>query len=799
MEAKYLSTTLLSIWYQWHKAGINIGADRAYHLEQAGFLEVTESEKYKLYTEHDNILLKRRTFGTLSDKEVQLNNMVLLQEISSDFNDLTEDSILTSEEYLFRTKAKDFRVSEYPNVITRQMWDLEEGEKFNYSREFYEWINSINDGWQFKRNYHKFNLYKEQARRWLSEKEMSFNPNHNEDQMFHYLRIERKRCLENSLYAMNKFLFLKEGEMEGGKIKYEAWDSQALGLYLFDLRLSLLFGKLRQVGYTTTINGASIMRTMLSPSYHTKFITEKATKGHEIHEDKVAFALSNYPDYLVPTVLSDVATGTFKFGNKDYGKGRQGGANSKFVVEPPYETVVNGGSPNLVLIDEGGNIPIIGDIINQAMPALVWVNPKTQRMEWKRQLITWGTGGNMEKGGAGYEALVNQAMEAWKDKDYQYGLIFVFLNAYAKPGVNDDFLKIQKKIAYSKPGTEGVKARRTFHQSYPITVSDMFITSLATLLDQTDIEVRKKAARDIQSEWEHGYFEPEYDTSKPMPEGNVVPFKVVGARFIHLSEQDIIDDPDKVMVSIRCKPEKWKHRYFHGTDPIFTSSGKSKMASAIWDSITKRVVAEVNFRTNDYRVAYLQNLCLNLYYGKPDWLIEMNVGSGFRDFLEQHECTSNLVSNKLLPDVLQNQGLIDGVKKFSGNTAKYIVNKTEELLLMYKDNLDSLQFWQQVGTYTKKTTAKGNETYEPLNPKIHFDDLLDAYTYAYICFLAMSYKTPKQEENSDSERDFKISNQYVRDDNMNLVLRKVKIYKDGRRVVISGRQRGYKTSSGNRV
>ena len=76
------------------------------------------------------------------------------------------------------------------------------------------------------------------------------------------------------------------------------------------------------------------------------------------------------------------------------------------------------------------------------------------------------------------------------------------------------------------------------------------------------------------------------------------------------------DDDQSIEGEMLRIKKGWRYRYFQGTDPIFSESGHSKMASAIWDSHHQTISAHVNFRVEDYRYCYLQTLLLGLYYDK---------------------------------------------------------------------------------------------------------------------------------------------------------------------------------------
>jgi hypothetical protein len=81
----------------------------------------------------------------------------------------------------------------------------------------------------------------------------------------------------------------------------------------------------------------------------------------------------------------------FKPTGKD--KGMVQGVNSKLMVEAPYETAINGGSPDFVLLDEIGQMGILGGILRQGRPTLFGIDPITKKYRRLRQIILWGTGG----------------------------------------------------------------------------------------------------------------------------------------------------------------------------------------------------------------------------------------------------------------------------------------------------------------------------------------------------------------------------------------------------------------------
>ena len=502
VKSKY-SEELLGLWMRWHLEGIDIGFDRLQVLRYHGYLsaDYSNAEQKKKIIEANSAVRFGRDYTIKHQSELIADESII---ITSDGN--TDSPHIHIANVIQAAKEEDNEKVLFAGKgkVTKKDWDFENGEKLNYPIEFWNWINSINTGWQNKIYYRKFDLYQQQAAQWLAEKK-EYSPNDSLDTQLEYLKLERQRCLENSLYGLNKFLYLKEGEMGDGRRKYIAWECQAVVLYIRDLGLSAMIGKLRQVGFSTTIGGASILKTSLSKSYFSKFVTEKGDKGYEIFEDKVKFGLDNFPDYMVPTVSHDTMSGTLRFSVKK-GKGNTGGANSKYIVEPPYATVINGGSPNEVLIDEAGNIPIIGNMIDQGRPTMFWVNPATGLVEMKRRLYVWGTGGNMKKGGHAFQSVFLQAMLAWEQKNFDFGIVPLFFNAFAKPGITKEFLEKERKLAYSKTGPDAEESRTIYHQTYPITLDDMFIVGANTLLDLGTINNHILRINSKKEKGVHGYF-----------------------------------------------------------------------------------------------------------------------------------------------------------------------------------------------------------------------------------------------------------------------------------------------------
>ena len=121
--------------------------------------------------------------------------------------------------------------------------------------------------------------------------------------------------------------------------------------------------------------------------------------------------------------------------------------------------------------------------MREGRPALFKYNPNTGKMTMQQQFMAWGTGGEMDKGGSVFESEFKMCLKQWQEKNYEYGIIPLFFNAYARRGVTDKHINNERKAYLALEGTKkGEVAKVQFHQHYPITVDDMFLRKSRTCL-----------------------------------------------------------------------------------------------------------------------------------------------------------------------------------------------------------------------------------------------------------------------------------------------------------------------------
>lgn len=652
----------------------------------------------------------------------------------------------------------------HQEIVTSD-WKIKHPE-FEYPSDMVKWIDSINRGFQFMIKYEPFELYRLQAQQWLEDESNILDYDTEADQE-DWLRNELRRCEENTLYFCNKYGKIKEDKaLDGtGAIHYTAWDAQEVLLFLLDCGYSLLIGKGRQIGFTTSLCLAGMKKVTLTKSYFLKFITHSKDKGIEIFRDKVKWAYEKLPPYLAKDV-KNWTDQVMSFETKGERKGRSDASGQRFQVDAPSITAINGGSPSSVFVDEIGLMEIAGEMMAEARPAMFKFNPETGKMVMQQQFFGWGTAGDMSGGGAVFESMFRECLKHWREKNYQFGIIPLFFNAYARRGVDAKFIAQEKAVAESFKNTpKGEEKIVQFYQAYPITIDDMFIRKAKTLVPLTKIQERlSKIYSDVPIEY--GYFEPIMDKSQPTPD-LFTPYRIIGARWVKCD----VDHVSMSAMVIHHPPENeiWKNRYYQGTDPINSESGHSKMSSAIWDSLANCVSSVVFYRDKKPKEAYLQVLLQKLYYDQCKeggaWeLLENNIGDGHLDFQEIHGFKRRFTPTAALPEYLQtNTDKWWGISKKT-NTAPRIIAKLEDLIEGFGDSIDCPWFWEQLKTFVEKdvkstTNTQRQTRFSAADLRYDYDDVIDSITYAYINAISFARKEPVNIKEEGLQK--KITKRYV--------------------------------------
>ena len=737
----------MDIWFKLHEMGVDIGDHRYTKLQKNGYItsdykgNKTRERKAPKHLVRD--LSKKSPSEQIIDSEI---NIVDLSGIDSDIAD--------AESFLKENK-KAFKENKVPasEEVYKEDWKIKLHERFSFPKEFVEWIDSINSGFRRRKTFSRFELYKKQAEQWISEN-VNFTDIDDPEERWEFLLEEVDRMGDNTLYALNKYLWTKESQSEGGMQKYIAWEAQAIILYLLDCGLSVSFGKGRQIGFSTTIGGFFTIKVVVMKNLYCKFIAETKEKTEEIFNDKIKFAFQQLPQELKPSLMSDTGLRLY-FGVKNKKDGKIEGSNSRCEVVAPNITAINGGSPDIVGVDEQGNIDILTPMLQEGLPAMLWTNPQTKKIEQRRQIILWGTGG-ADNGGKAMEREFMRLVSHWKKRNFGVGIVPVFFDKYARPGVDEESLKIIKAQYLNDDEMDEETAETRFNQHYPTTMEDMFLTSSKTLISIREINKEHDKIYNLPQEKKpkYGYMAPIYDQNSPLSpdvqEFTGLTHKLAGAEFVPLGD----DNLQLASTVIFMEPDRsWINRYYKGTDPTQEDTGTSDFASAVWDAEINTVSAITKVRTGNRKEDFLQSLLLNIYYsphgeGIPE-LVESNVGRNYMDYMDLLGFSECIIPNTMLPHYLATKtGNKDGISK-KGKNGVYIISAMRMTMIEYGWRIFIPEYWVQAKTFVKKITQHGNATWGPSNKRYYKDDVMDGITYSKMA--ADAYIDEKPQNTRDPE------------------------------------------------
>lgn len=624
-------------------------------------------------------------------------------------------------------------------TITKDDWKPK--DLLDHSREFVQWVNSINRGFQSMILYKPFQMYCQQSEDWLNDDTDYYAFSEQSDRK-EYAFSEFERIRENTLYFMDKYLQLREGDMLSGNMKYISKPVHKVLCFLIDCGYSLIIGKPRQIAATSTLGGIALCKSISKRNFFIKMIAQDKDKIVEIFDDKIKHPLGELPNWMKPEVGND-REGLLRFNKKTEKKGTKTGVNSKIQVVAPSVAAINGGSPPLVLIDEAGYIGILGKMIKEARPTMFMHNEKTGRLEMKRQIVVWGTGGETDKGGKSFETEFRGMKKLWDEGKYSSGMIPLFFDWTTRPGISKEHY-LKEKAVYTVEGPEKESKAVQFRQHYPSIIDDMFLTSYKLLvgLDWINANLERIQSQEHRIRPTRGYFEPVYDMSQPENENSDTPFKIIGANFVAVDDNDDF----RATVSILQHPKKnWKNRYYQGTDPVMTDNGYSNMGSVIYDAEFNTPVAILNYRDPDHKYTFLQCLLMGIYYAPHGEdcvkeLVEGNVGMAYFDYKESKGYWNSLVQRTELPDHLSGGSALYGIDNRSFRS-KHIINRMYEAITA-ANPIYFEEIFTQLRTFCCTFTENGHETWGVSDTRRFFDDLLFGYVFSYICAESYRHKKP---------------------------------------------------------
>lgn len=648
-----------------------------------------------------------------------------------------------------------------------------------YNPEFIAWIDSINSGFQNMVPYRPFEEYCAQADQWLNEAEkVSIDDFATESEQLSWVMQQFDRFRLNTVYFLNLQGTYKDADRDDAA-HMQANKAQKVILFLADNRYNFLAGKARQVTFTTAMGIYAMKKVSYVRDYFCKLITHNQVKGEEILRDKFKYPFTQLDDWARVSADTNFSTKKITTSSRGRTKADRLGTGATIEVCAPTDDAINGGSPNLVLIDEAGFIDNLTTIMREGRPTLFRRNPKTGRLEMKRQFIAWGTA-SMEGTKISYFKEAYQfAKRQWEERKFEYGIVPIFLNCFAREGFTQEDYEREKQLAESEEGMERESAIMKFHQHYPLTEEDMFVSGSKTLVPFNLINERLATIRHLHGNTKTEY--PQYGYYDVM-NGTL-------DDFLNLRKKE---PPQPVWVRTKgpadprttgimyAPPQKnWIWRYYKGTDPINTKTGHSKFAGSIWDDETHSIPSVINFRRPNFKECYLQGILQTLHYSNPHHAVrevcESNIGEAYMDMMEALGVKfRHLVLNTQLPPKLQTGESNDyGIRKTPANADKIIFNILD-MMQNYMDRIEDETLFIQLKSFVQKErVSTGYVTYTK-ESKYDFDDVIDSGVYAFIGSLCF-----RQAPRCIEKEVTKPITKYVMDEGFRL--RRARVYKNGRR------------------
>ena len=619
-------------------------------------------------------------------------------------------------------------------IIKGQPWDFD-WSPGKYPREFIDFIDSINSGFDNMIGFEPFEIYKAQAREWL-KLHRPYPYGTDKEEQIHYVTDKRDKFKVNTLYYANSVGVYKAAGEEFGYSRFNAYPAQELISFLLDIGSNVSNAKARQIGFTTFMGLAADCRISTLSSFFVKYIAQDDDKTKEIFEDKIKYPLGVMETWARPGMISN-NKGEIRTGRKGKEKGEIRGLDSRVLVDSPKRDSINGGSPDLVLVDETGEIEVLIEMLGQGRPTLFYIDDATKKIVMRRQMFTWGTGGNMDKGGGQFEEYFTDIMTAWSRRKFGHGIVPLFLDYMARPGMTEEHYKAEMDVAYSHQGKDREQKIRDFHQAYPKTIEDVFLRNSKTVIPVKTCNNRLDWIHEKREHIKYGYFKPVFDYSVQYPKSYVVPNRIIGAEFVVAEE----DDPMTTACMVIDRLPKWKHRMYQGTDPINSETGSSDFSSTIWDDHLKTIACQIRYREPNYKRCYVQAHLMSMYYASEDEeftpdLIENVIGDDYyntRIELGTHE--NYFIGGLDLPDELRGGNKDWGVSNKT-NTAAAITSNIIGLANAYNHRILVPWYFEEHKTFVEvklKTQSQTRETrFQSSDKEKYKDDGIYSSAFAYI-------------------------------------------------------------------
>lgn len=670
-----------------------------------------------------------------------------------------EDPQEDAESYMGRI-PQEMRDKWAGKTITKADWAPERVDR--HTKELRDFIKSHIPRFDRIGVYEKFYLYIEQANRWLSEGYTV--EDFTAEEQRRYATEEMRRIEENRLYGMNKYGWIKDDEMPGGRRKYYASTPQALIIFLLDSGYSLEIGKGRQAAITSTVMLYEAMTMLVRASYKGVLVTDDIEfTGKSIFNDKlkssIGYVRLDQP-WMYPPAAPNWADKKISFDwSGAVTKDEKKTLSSEYALAASDDTqTINGTTPSKVIFDETQNIPTYVAIKLEARPTML-TSGEDGTIRIKRQLCAYGTGSSHQRGKGAFENEYKSTIKKWAEGKDTSSFIPLFLDWTCRPNMTTSRYCEEYDFYLSADNNEVAgmsKEERTaqFHAAMPSKPEDMFLTSHKTIIPA--ILIKKHQDRILEKCHGQGlapmpgHFSPIYDYNKPMPDGSYLPFKVIGAKWNETGYDDF-EAPCRMLTP---HVPGWAKRYVKGTDPIQSPTGNSKFASVVIDRagrveeqngqhLYNPVVACIlNWKSEVVEENFLQSALMNMYYsnyGQRGCMeaFEQNQGQAYEQFMISPaiDMDKYLWLRMAFPARYRGGGHLRGLGLKSGSkggSKGALYADVRSGFLDMGDGIWHYEMFTQAQNVVVEEKDQGGMAYYPRNKNVDNDDLLDAFGFALI-------------------------------------------------------------------
>jgi hypothetical protein len=662
--------------------------------------------------------------------------------------------VLNIDGYLKRCEEAGFT---HEGEIKRHHWKCEDPADFKEDPEFIPFIMSHYKRFCDLKAYKKFWYYTKQAKDWVEE------PDEDLEGMDKYgkrrwYRREFERISQNSMYALWKYVWYKEPDLPGGEGRYEPTLAMMFLAYLVDDGRSGKIGKGRQITSTTTITAIAIIKMITRVNYHCKLIACDLATTEEIFEDKLKYAFGRLPMWAKPIVNNDKDNMFRVVFDSSKKKGSRKSRSSKTSIVAPKLSAINGGAPDMVLVDEAPFLDIYEGMVTEGRPTLF--TKIGDKLRLKRQLWAWGTGGRSAKGGGSFEKAHRALFKRWEMGEFGDGFVPIFLDWTCRPGITEEFYKSERRRVMLETDGQNAddreKAIITFRQHYPGSLDDMYTVADNTWFSNVFIVRNEEKINALPTRLQpsFGYFEPVYDMAVRNPPDSFLAHPILDSKWVPTGAESVGGWCTMFMHPRRNAV--WN--YFQGTDCVMSDEGLSNQASAIVDAYMKTVPCIVDMRAEDPYYGWLQSKLMGMHYRNHGQrfcheVVERNIGVPYIKWLQGPEwrATQSLVTDFQLPDDLSTGSSEVGFDS-KANRKHHLVSMGGEWTRKNGENIYISQFWSQQRYFVKKTGTTGKVTVGVSDRRAHKDDVIDAVYLAIACMKAFPSRTPSLMETGDNAK-----------------------------------------------